>query len=535
MPGAFLRVFQVAHVICRYRLLSLLPGHPLLRLLVVMQWLTPSAWFGPRNLSDGERLQMALQSLGPIFIKFGQLLATRGDLLPPLWIEALSRLQDQVPPFPGEQARRIIEQELGESIDTLFDNFDTTPLASASVAQVHTAHLKTGQDVVVKVVRPGIGKVVERDLAVMRTGARWLETLWQDARYFRPSHVVRDYEQIIRGELDLAAEARNSETMRRHFLFSPLLHIPPVFMDLSTSRVMTMERIYGIPVNDIERIKAAGIDPRVLAERGVEIFFSQVFRFNFFHADMHPGNIFVNPAKPESPQYLTIDCAIVGRLSRQDLDILGRLALAVMRKDYGTLVDVVIRAGWSTAPIDRARFQRAVEDVVEPIMSQPLDQLEFAPLVMKLFDMARGFHIEAPIQYILLLKTLVHIEGLGRSIYPQLDIWTLGRPLLEQWMLEQYGPTATLKKIQDRLPEWAAQLPDLPDLFRDGLENLRDMPAQQRRHEARMEQLLNRHRRRQIAGLAGLGLLAAPLAVTTTPAWAPPALGAVLVWLAIRR
>ena len=509
-PG--LRILQVGLVVCRYRLVSLLPSHPLQRILVLLQWLLPVTWFGPRGLSEGERLERAMHELGPIFIKFGQLLATRRDLLPPDWTEALARLQDQVPPFPGKQAQAMIEQELGHPVAHYFDDFDITPLASASVAQVHTARLKTGQEVVIKVIRPGIDRIVTRDLAVMRAGARWLERLWRDARYFRPSRVVADYEDIIRGELDLKSEAHNSETMRRHFLFSPLLYIPPVYLDLSTRRIMVMERIHGIPVNDIERIKAAGIDPRVLAERGVQIFFSQVFRFNFFHADMHPGNIFVNPAKPDSPQYLTIDCAIAGRLSQQDLNVLGRLALAVMRKDYGALVDVVIRAGWATMPIDRHRFQRRVEEIVEPLLSAQLDELEFAPLVIKLFDTARAFHIEAPVQYVLLLKTLVHIEGLGRSIYPQLDIWTLGRPMMEAWMMEQFGPVATMKKLQERAPEWLASLPDMPDLIRDSLEQVRDAPARERQHEARLEALLASHRRRTLLGLAGLGLLAWPVA-----------------------
>lgn len=531
MIGPALRFVQVALIVCRYRLVSLLPPHPLLRVAVLLQWLVPVTWFGPRHLSEGERLEQAMHELGPIFIKFGQLLATRRDLLPPDWTDALARLQDQVPPFPGKEAQTIIEEELGQPVSVLFDDFDITPLASASIAQVHTARLKTGQEVVIKVVRPGIEKTVERDLAVMRAGARWLERIWQDARYFRPSRVVADYQDIILGELDLKAEARNSETMRRHFLFSPLLYIPPIYLDFSTRRVMVMERIYGIPVNDIERIKDAGIDPRVLAERGVQIFFSQVFRFNFFHADMHPGNIFVNPANPESPQYLTIDCAIAGRLSQQDLNVLGRLALAVMRKDYGALVDVVVRAGWSTVPIDRHRFQRRVEEIVEPILSAQLDELEFAPLVLKLFDTARTFHIEAPVQYILLLKTLVHIEGLGRSIYPQLDIWTLGRPLMEAWMMEQFGPVATMKKLQERAPEWLASLPDMPELLRDSLEQLRDAPARERAMEARMEAMLTHHRRRTLTGVAGLALIVLPTLAGASPlSYTLSAAGALLLW-----
>ena len=530
-----LRILHVVHVICRYRLLSLLPAHPARLPLVILQYLVPSSWFGPRRLSEGERLRAALEQLGPIFIKFGQLLATRRDLLPPEWTDALARLQDQVAPFPVALARARIEAELGQPIEAVFSRFDDTPLASASIAQVHSAALADGTEVVVKIRRPRLGHIVERDLAVMLFGATWLERLWADARYFRPRQVVQDYAFIIRAELDLSAEARNSELMRRQFLFSPLLFIPPIHMQYTTPRMLVIDRIHGIPVNDIERIRAAGIDPKVLAERGVEIFFAQVFRYNFFHADMHPGNIFVNPARPDSPQYLAIDCAIAGRLGPHDLQVLGRMVLAVMRADYAGLVDAVIRAGWSTAPIDPHRFERAVREIVEPLVSQPLDKLEFAPLVMRLFDTARAFHIEAPVQYILLLKTLVHIEGLGRSIYPQLDIWRTGRPLLEAWMMETYGPSATLRKLQQRGPEWIAQLPEMPDLLRDALENLRHLPYQQRQLEARLADGQARHRRKLLAGLGGLGLIGGSLVLTGAWLGATAVGGAVLLLWALRR
>lgn len=530
------RMLFVLHVLCRYRLATLLPAHPLRPVAIALMYLVPSTWFGPRGLSEGERLRQALDQLGPIFIKFGQLLATRRDLLPPDWTDSLARLQDQVAPFPVAQARARIEAELGQPIDAVFSRFDDTPLASASIAQVHSGALQDGTEVVAKIRRPGLERIVRRDLAVMRFGATWLERLWADARYFRPRRVVEDYVGIIHGELDLTAEARNSETMRRQFLFSPLLFIPPIHIQYTTERLLVMDRIHGIPVNDIERIKAAGIDPKRLAERGVEIFFAQVFRYNLFHADMHPGNIFVNPAKPDAPQYMAVDAAIAGRLGKDDLDILGRLVLAVMREDYGTLVDVVIRAGWTTVPVDRHRFEQSVRAIVEPIRTMPLDQLEFAHLVMKLFDMARSFHIEAPVQYILLMKTLVHIEGLGRSIYPQLDIWATGRPLLEAWMMDNYGPTATLKKLQARAPEWAAQLPDMPDMLRDAMENLRRLPYQQQQLAARLGEQQTRHRRKLLGGLAGLGLLGTSLLLASgAPAGLGAAAGLLLTAWALRR
>ncbi|MBM1143930.1 ubiquinone biosynthesis protein UbiB [Alcanivorax sp. ZXX171] len=533
------RLFVVVHVACRYRLFSLLPRHPARPLLLFFQYLMPASWLGTGGLSEGDRVRLALERLGPIFIKFGQLMATRRDMLPPEWTEALARLQDDVTPFQGADARALVEAALPRPLDQVFADFDDVPLAAASVAQVHPATLPDGGEVVVKVLRPGIEERVERDLKVMDFGARVLERLWADARFFHPVRVVRDYQHVIRAELDLEREARNSETMRRHFLFSPLLHIPAVHLELSSRRVMVSERIHGIPVNDIERIRAAGIDPRQLAERGVEIFFTQVFRHNFFHADMHPGNIFVNPEHPESPQYMAVDCAIAGRLSKQDLNVLGRMVLAVMREDYPALVDLVIRAGWARGPVDRHRFEQAVTELIEPVRGASLESLEFAPLILKLFDLARDYHIEAPVQYILLMKTLVHIEGLGRSIYPRLDIWTTGRPLLERWMMEEYGPTATARKLRNRLPEWTAQLPEMPDLLRDALENLRHQPQQQRETAQRFEDGLRRHRHTLLGGLGGLALggLAAGDALfaggTSAPALAVA--GAVLLIWAWRR
>lgn len=523
--SALLRLFVIAHVFCYYRLARLLPRHPATRLIWLLQWLTPSCWFGVRRLDDGERLRLALQRLGPIFIKMGQLLATRRDLLPPAWTQALEQLQDQVAPFPPEDAKARIEAELGGPVDDFFSRFDMQPLASASVAQVHTAQLPDGSEVVLKVLRPGIEKRVEKDLKLLIAGANLLEKHWRDAALFHPARIIHDYADIIRGELDLTAEAANSETTRRNFLFSPLLYVPHIYHELSSDKVMVMERIYGLPVNDIERIKAAGIDPKQMAETGVEIFFTQVFRHNFFHADMHPGNIFINPAKPDSPQYMSIDTAICGHLSESDLLVLGRLVLSVIRRDYATLVDLVIRARWCRPDIDRYRFEQRLEQLVSPMLDQPLDQLEFAPLVLKLLDTAREYHVEAPTQYMLLLKTLIHVEGLGNQIYPELDIWQTAKPFLESWMMDTFGPMATLKKLQDRLPEWLAQLPDMPELLRGALETHQQpaLPA------APLEPQLTRHRRKQLIGFIGLGLIASPW-VTTTPVGVAVAGAVLALW-----
>lgn len=525
---SFLRFCVICHIFCFYRLAGLLPRRPATRLLWLLQWLTPSCWlglcFGKKGLTDGERLQLALERLGPIFIKLGQLLATRRDLLPPNWTDALTKLQDQVAPFPSAQAVVRIEAEIGRPIADVFSRFDMTPLASASVAQVHTACLD-GKEVVLKVLRPGIEKQVEKDLALLTFGARLAERFWKDAALFHPARILADYADIIRGELDLSLEAANSETTRRNFLFSPLLYVPHIYAELSTSKVMVMERIYGLPVNAIERIKAAGIDPKQMAETGVQIFFTQVFRHNFFHADMHPGNIFINPAKPEAPQFISIDTAICGHLSERDLLLLGRLVLSVVRRDYAQLVDLVIRARWCAPNIDRYRFEQRLKLLVDPLLTQSLANLEFAPLVVKLLDTAREYHVEAPTQYMLLLKTLIHVEGLGQQIYPELDIWATAKPFLENWMLERFGPIATFKKLQERLPEWLALAPDMPDLLRSALENAQQLPVP----PAPIAPQLARHRRKLIGGLAGLALAAGPW-LAGMPGWSAALGGALLVW-----
>lgn len=531
MKFPLFRAFYVIHVFCYYRLASLLPRHPAKAPALLLQWLMPSSWFGPKGLSEGERLERAFTALGPIFIKFGQLLATRRDMLPPEWTDALAQLQDKVAPFDSQLAMRRLEEELGQPIGTVFKSFDANPLASASIAQVHSGVLYDGTEVVAKIRRPGLQPIVERDIQLMLTGARLLERLWQDARYFRPVKAVQDYQDIIEGELDLRLEGDNAALMRRHFLFSPLLYIPKVHEQYTTERLLILDRIYGIPVNDVQRIQAAGIDPKALAERGVEIFFKQVFTHNFFHADMHPGNIFVNPKSAAAPQYMAIDPAIAGRLSQADLLLLGRIVLAVMREDFEELTATVIRAGWSTAPIDPVKFERAIRRMISPMLSQPLDQLEFAPLVLDIFDTARRFHIEAPLQYILLLKTLVHIEGLGRSIYPELDIWSIGRPLLEKRMLEIFGPAATLKKLQERAPEWLAQLPEMPDKLREALDTLQQQPYQQQRFEQRLVEMQREQRRKLLLGGAGLGLLFLSLSQGFEPLHlAGAAIGAFLFW-----
>lgn len=525
--SALLRLLVIVHVFCRYRLASVLPPSIVIRALRLLQWLTPSCWFGPKGLDDGQRLKLALEDLGPIYIKLGQLLSTRRDLLPPNWTDALTELQDNVAPFSIEVAKQRIEQELGRSIADVFERFDDTPLASASVAQIHTASLN-GKEVVLKVLRPSIEQQVEKDIALLVFLAKLAEKFWRDAAIFHPAQVINDYADIIRGELDLRAEAANAETTRRNFMFSTLLYVPHIYHELSTDKVMVMERIYGLPINRIADIQAAGIDLKAMAETGITIFFTQVFEHNFFHADMHPGNIFINPEQPSPPQYISIDTAICGHLSEKDLLLLGRLVLSVVRRDYNALVDLVVRAGWCPPNIDRYRFQQQLTKLVDPLLERSLVDLEFAPLVLKLLDTAREFHVKAPLQYMLLLKTLIHVEGLGQQIYPELDIWETARPFLENWMNERFGPAATAKKLQKRLPEWLAQLPDMPDLLRDALENAKQpsLPAPSIYPE------LAHNRRKTLIGFGGLALIAAPWLVAAPTSCAVA--GAILLVWALR-
>lgn len=471
------RLFRIQRVVIRYRLDDLLFDLPLPWWLLATRFLLPWRWLPRRKaeLSRGARLRLALQDLGPIFIKFGQLLSTRRDLLPGDIADELMLLQDRVPPFESDKAIALIEQQLGARISQVFSRFDVAPLASASVAQVHAARLKSGEEVVVKVVRPNLKPVIGQDLAWLFILARTAERLSADARLLHPVDVVADYEKTIYDELDLLREAANSSQLRRNFEGSDMLYVPQVYWDWCRPKVLVMERIYGIQVTDMEALADQRTNMKMLAERGVELFFTQVFRDSFFHADMHPGNIFVSTVKPWSPQYIAIDCGIVGSLTPEDQDYLARNLFAFFKRDYRRVAQLHIDSGWVPAETKLNEFEAAIRTVCEPIFEKPLKDISFGQVLMRLFQTARRFNMEVQPQLVLLQKTLLNIEGLGRQLYPDLDLWTTAKPFLERWMRERVSPKVLLGNLQSQVE----QIPHLAGMTRDLLERM----SQPHRHD----------------------------------------------------
>ncbi|WP_404365123.1 ubiquinone biosynthesis regulatory protein kinase UbiB [Marinobacter sp.] len=539
------RLFRISWVFCRYRLDILLPLTELplgLRLLFLF---APWHLFPQPKLERGERLRVALQELGPIFVKFGQILSTRRDLLPDDMAEPLRNLQDRVPPFPGEQAQAIIEKSLKAPVGELFAAFEQAPMASASVAQVHSAILHNGKAVVVKVVRPGIERTIRQDIALMYFMAHSLQRYWSEGPRLRPVEVVEDYENTIYDELDMQREAANASQLRRNFENSGLIYIPSIDWDYTSKKVMVMERIGGIPVANVTALRAAGVDMKVLAEKGVEIFFTQVFRDSFFHADMHPGNIFVDASNPADPKYIAIDFGIVGTLAPEDQSYLARNLLAFFRRDYRQVAELHIQSGWVPAHTRVNEFEAAIRTVCEPIFERPLRDISFGQFLLRLFQTARRFEMEVQPQLVLLQKTLLNVEGLGRQLYPDLDLWSTAQPFLEKWMRKRIGPAHLFQTLQTHLPAWLEQSPDMPQLVHDALVQIRstnpiiarnvdtldEMRALQARSDRRWRQVL-------VAGIlvagAWLGTRDDLLALAgQTPAhsWV---LGALAAWLLLR-
>lgn len=457
------RLLTIIAASVRYRLDLLVEADTLPAPLSYIIRFSPLRLLPAPRASRGERLRLALESLGPIFVKFGQLLSTRRDLIPPDMADELAKLQDQVPPFSPKRAIATIEQALGQPIAELFAVFSAEPLASASVAQVHAAQLKSGQQVVVKVLRPGIESVIRQDTELLFIIARLIERYLPDGRRLRAVEVVEDYANTIFDELDLKREGANTAQLRRNFLDSDLLYVPEVYWDYTRQNVLVMERIHGIPVTDVAALRAQGTDMKLLAERGVEIFFTQVFRDSFFHADMHPGNIFVSRENPARPQYIGIDCAIIGSLSQFDQYYLARNLLAIFQRNYREVAQLHVECGWVPPQTRVHEFESAIRSVCEPIFEKPLAEISFGQLLIYLFQTARRFDMQVQPSLVLLQKTLLNIEGLGRELYPQLDLWTTAKPYLEKWVRERYSPRNLLKKLRYKLPNWLEQLPDVPD------------------------------------------------------------------------
>jgi len=479
------RLWKILFIFTRYRLDSLVPTEQLPLSLRIALWLAP--WRlnpVPSKLSRGARLRLALEALGPIFVKFGQILSTRPDLIPDDIVAELRRLQDDVPPFDSDTAIALIEDQLGQKIEQLFSEFSAQPLASASIAQVHAARLPQDsehgdQEVVVKVVRPGIENTIERDLQLLEFMARLLVKYSAEGRRLKPLEVVEDYRHTIYGELNLQIEASNATQLKRNFADSELLYMPEVYWEYCRTKVMVSERIYGIPVADIDQLQAQNTNMKRLAERGVEIFFTQVFRDSFFHADMHPGNIFVARHNPQQPQYIAIDCGIVGSLTEEDQHYLAMNLLAFFNQDYHQVAQLHIDSGWVPATTKVHEFAAAIRSVCEPIFDKPLAEISFGQVLIQLFSTARRFNMEVQPQLVLLQKTLLNIEGLGRQLYPQLDLWSTAKPYLERWMRDRFGPKAAYKELKRQLPGWIEKAPQIPGLVHGALSRLNHMDENQ--------------------------------------------------------
>lgn len=537
------RLVQIQRITAEYGLQEFLAGSRLERRLAWLRVVSPWTWFVPRHSgSRGERLRLALETLGPIFIKFGQALSTRRDLLPPDLADELAKLQDRVPPFPVDEARQRIEAALGAPVGELFAEFETEPLGAASLAQVHGAVLKTGEAVVVKVLRPGMRERIVQDLELMYAVAGIVATGSDDGRRLRPVEVVSEYEKTVLDELDLMREAGNAAQLRRQFLGSPIIHVPAVYWDLCRVDVMVMERVYGVQISDIAKLRELGTDFKKLGEYGVEIFFTQVFKHNFFHADMHPGNIFVDVTDPQNPRYAAIDFGIVGTLDTRDQHYLAANFLAFFDRDYRRVAQLHVDSGWVPPDTRIDELESAVRTVCEPIFNKPLSEISFGQVLLRLFETARRFRMEVQPQLILLQKTLLNIEGLGRQLYPELDLWQTAQPILRQWMKEHLSPLAVLRSWRQQAPDVLEALKGAPAVLQRGLHDLHQgkltLQVEPQRLAALQAANERAARRRDATVVACAGFLGGVLwcGLATEPFWAGwVAMTASALYLLLRR
>ncbi|MFC3200966.1 ubiquinone biosynthesis regulatory protein kinase UbiB [Alteromonas oceani] len=504
-----LRIYHINRVMLEHGLDELIPAKWLPWYVRLMRM----SIFWIRNQhkekNAGARLTLALQALGPVFIKFGQMLSTRRDLLPPEIANELAMLQDRVKPFDSERATAIILKALNiSSLDQVFSEFSEAPLASASIAQVHAAKLKDcNTDVVVKVLRPDIRKTIKADTELMLTFAKVLQKWLPDGKRLRPVEVVKEYEKTIVDELDLNREAANGMQLGRNFEGSEALYVPSIYSDYCTKNVLVMERIYGIPISNIEALIEQDTNLRILAERGVEVFFTQVFRDSFFHADMHPGNIFVSRENPQNPQYIAIDFGIVGTLNQEDKRYLAENFIAFFNRDYRKVAQLHADSGWVPSDTNIDEFEVAIRTVCEPIFQKPLAEISFGNVLVQLFNTARRFNMVVQPQLVLLQKTLLYIEGLGRQLYPQLDLWQTAKPFLENWMREQIGVRAMFSKVKSNLPYWSEKLPDMPDLLYDTLKQVKHFPEKQQQANAALLQQQKRAQKALHFSIVGATLI----------------------------
>jgi ubiquinone biosynthesis protein len=534
------RLIQIQRVLVRHRLDDLVRATHLYRPLRFIYFISPWTWFQRRSqLSSGARLRRSLEELGPIFVKFGQALSTRRDLLPPEIADELAKLQDRVPPFPGAVARAMIERAYGAPLETHLHAFDELPLAAASIAQVHAARLADGREVIVKVLRPGMRSTIALDLEVLYMIAAMAQRWWVESRRLKPIQIVREYEKTVLDELDLLREAANASQLKRNFAGSNLLYVPEVFWDHCRKEVLVMERIHGIPIGELDRLRTAGTDFRRLAENGVEIFFTQVFRHNFFHADMHPGNIFVLADDPAQPRYAAVDFGIVGTLDLRDQRYLAENFLAVFDRDYRRVATLHVQSGWVPSDTRVDEMESAVRTICEPIFDRPLKEIYFGAVLLRLFEALRRFDGQIQPQLLLLQKTLLNVEGLGRQLYPELDIWQTASPVLRRWMRERMSPRSVWRELRRGLPDALEILKATPPLAKRALEQLQDgrlrLQVDTRELEELRADLVDQSRRGDrivIAAALGLGAILW-FGLRLQPHWVGVGLGiaALSLWL----
>ncbi|OQK17729.1 ubiquinone biosynthesis protein UbiB [Methyloprofundus sedimenti] len=510
-PKLILRILHINWVLVTHGLDDLILKTHLFRPLRFLAIFSPNFWRKNNFEQRGVRIRRTLEDLGPIYVKFGQALSTRKDILPDDIADELVMLQDKVPPFSDQQAREVIEQQLGMSIDQAFAEFSPSPLASASVAQVHAAVLHSGEQVVVKVLRPDVEKWIHSDIGLLYELAYFAEKFWEDAKRLHAKEIVAEFEKTLLDELDLVREAGNATKLRRNFENSDAIYIPEIHWEFTRKKVLVMERIYGIPVGNIKELRAVNADFKLLAERGVEIFFTQVFRDNFFHADMHPGNIFVDPPG----KYIAVDFGIVGTLSESDQRYLAENFLAFFNHDYRRVAEMHLASGWVPPETRVEEFESAIRSVCEPIFDKPLKDISFGLLLLRLFQTARRFDMEVQPQLVLLQKTLLNIEGLGRQLYPELDLWQTAKPFLESWFKERLSPKAKIKQAMQKFPEIAEQFPEIPSLLFQVLDDAAHTSQRAKIHNQQLErmrvQMQNNHKSTIYALIASATIISAAI------------------------
>ncbi len=540
------RLLKISHTFAAYRLTHFMPSKGI-NALKLINLLSPFGRSGLKNMSDGERVRGALESLGPIFIKLGQTLSTRPDLIPVEIAQALEKLQDDVEPITWEEAKQVVQSQLPRDLLDQFAQVDETALASASIAQVHAATLKSGEEVVIKVLRPGIGKKIQRDVQLMQAMASFAKKYLKPGVQVDPTEIVAEFEKTIYDELDLQREAANASVLKKNFPNSKDIYIPKIYWDFCKEQVMVQERIHGISIKDFAGLKAANINFEKLAEKGIKIFYTQVFRDNFFHADMHPGNIFINPDNPEDPQIILLDFGICGSLPKGHRVDLANNFMAFFKQDYRRVAELHIESGWVPADTNLEDLESATRTICEPYMARPIEEISFGEVMLKTFQMAKRFKLIVQPELILLQKTLLNIEGLGRQLYPQLDIWQLSEPILRDIMRDHYGPQQSLEKIKENLPKWIEQAAETPMLIHQLLsQQVKPLPrhlklAQQAEQQAALnESKKNRYTLLTVGGLITTALLYSLDEAGTWLSWTPnsalivAAVTALFYWRSIR-